>query len=196
MFATGLRGENMIGFVSGLIVFGLYALYDVNSVKWKHWLLNRFFLAGTFLLGLATVVQAFCAFKTASMTIRSWLFLAAAVVFFLLLIYTLFFALPFEETYIQQSEKPKVYSGGMYALCRHPGVIWFFLFYLCLGLAIRPSGLLAVGLFYSFLNLLYIILQDLWTFPKTFEDYDEYKKIAPFLFPTPASIKRAYVTWK
>lgn len=186
----------MIGFVSGLIVFGLYTLYDFNSVKWKHWLPRRFFLAGTILLALATAVQVFCAFETASMTLGSWLLLAVAVIFFMLLIYTLFFALPFEETYIQQNEKPKVYSGGMYAVCRHPGVIWFFLFYLCLGLAIRPSGLLRVGMFYSFLNLLYIILQDFWTFPKTFEDYDSYKKIAPFLIPTPSSIRRAVQTWK
>ena len=184
----------MIGFVSGLIVFGLYALYEFNSVKWKHWLPRRFFLAGTVLLALATVAQVACALKTTGLQGSSWLFLAAAVLFFVLLIYTLFFALPFEETYIQQNEKPRVYSGGMYAICRHPGVIWFFLFYLCLGLAIRPSGLLRVGLFYSLLDLLYVVLQDLWTFPKTFADYEDYKKIAPFLVPTPASVKRAFQT--
>lgn len=182
----------MTGVVSGLIVFGLYYVYDYNSVKWKHWLPRRFFLAGTLLLMLATAVQIVSAVRTVGIQRYSGLFLTAAVLFLALLIYTLFFALPFEETYLKPNEKPCVYSEGMYALCRHPGVLWFFFFYLCLGLAFWPSRLLWVGLFYSGLNLIYVIIQDLWTFPNTFADYGVYKKQAPFLFPTRASIKRAF----
>lgn len=182
----------MTGVVSGLIVFGLYFLYDYNSVRWKHWLPRRFFLTGSFFLMLATAAQTVSAVRTVGMHRYSWLFLTGAVLFLGLLIYTLFFALPFEETYLNQNDKPCVYMEGMYALCRHPGVLWFFFFYLCLGLAFWPSGLLEVGLFYSGLNLLYVIVQDLWTFPNTFADYGLYKKKAPFLLPTRTSIKRAF----
>ncbi len=182
----------MTGVVIGIIVFGLYLIYDYNSVRWKHWLPRCFFLAGTCLLAAATAVQTVSAIQTVGLQTHSWLFLAGAVLFLGLLIYTLFFALPFEETYLNQNEKPCVYMDGMYALCRHPGVLWFFFFYLCLGLAFWPSRLLWVGIFYSGLNLLYVIVQDLWTFPNTFADYVLYKKKAPFLIPTRTSIKRAF----
>lgn len=184
----------MTGYVSGLIVFGLYLIYDYNSIKWKHWLPHCFFLSGTGLLGAVTAAQIVSAWYAVGMQKYTGLFLSGAVFFLLLLIYTLFFALPFDKTYLQQKGKPAVYSEGMYALCRHPGVIWFFLFYLCLGLAFWPSGLLCVGMFYSLLNLIYVIVQDCWTFPATFDDYEEYQKNVPFLLPTVSSVKRAFAT--
>lgn len=186
----------MAGYVSGFVAFGLYLIYDYNSVKWKYRLPHCFFLIGTLLLGAATAVQTIAAWSAAGIQKYTGLFLIGAVLFLVLLIYTLFFALPFEETYLQPNGKLVVYSEGMYALCRHPGVIWFFLFYLCLGSAFGSSGLLRTGMFYSLLNLIYVIVQDCWTFPATFDDYDEYKKIAPFLLPTVGSVKRAFATYR
>ncbi len=45
--------------------------------------------------------------------------------FLALLIYTLFFALPFEETYCEENKLRAAYTEGVYGLCRHPGVLWF-----------------------------------------------------------------------
>ena len=59
----------------------------------------------------------------------SILLLGIATIFFVLLIYTLFFALPFDKTYQNESEKRMAYTEGVYALCRHPGVLWFIGFY-------------------------------------------------------------------
>ena len=39
------------------------------------------------------------------------------------------------------------------------------------------------------LHLGYVVLQDLWTFPRTFCDYGEYRRRVPFLLPTPGSLK-------
>ena len=50
------------------------------------------------------------------------------------------------------------YTEGVYALCRHPGVLWFAGFYFCLagflgsGKALRAFGILIVW------NILYIFL--------------------------------------
>ena len=52
--------------------------------------------------------------------------------FLCLLIYTLFFALPFEETYCEENKLRAAYTEGMYGLCRHPGVLWFAGAYLCM----------------------------------------------------------------
>ena len=49
-------------------------------------------------------------------------------------------------------------------------------------------------MFYSFLDLLYVIFQDFWTFPRTFTGYDAYKDSTPFLLPSAASIRRAVRT--
>ena len=111
------------------------------------------------------------------------------------LVYSLFFALPFQETYRQQEQGRHVYDGGVYALCRHPGILCFFGLYLCLGLAALPGGLLAHGLAFSLLDLAYAGFQDRVTFPKTFCDYEAYRKKAPFLIPTGDSIRRARQTW-
>lgn len=187
----------MLYFGFGIIVFGLYLLYDVNSVLWNHRVLHASFFAGTILLAGVTVWQAADAVRAGFFGGKSIIWLVFAVVFLILLIYTLFFALPFDDTYLKSDTgKAKVYDGGMYALCRHPGVLWLFLFYLCLGAAFYPSEVLAAGLFYSLLDLLYVVFQDVWTFPKTFEDYEQYKKSTPFLIPNPGSMKKALDTWK
>jgi hypothetical protein len=67
--------------------------------------------------------------------------------------------------------------------------------YLFLGLAALPSGLIVNGMIFSVLNLAYAWFQDHVTFPKTFCDYETYRKQAPFLIPTMNSIRRAKETW-
>ncbi len=186
----------MTGIIGGLIVFGLYILYDINSAVWKNPLLKKAFLAGSVLLAVLTAVQAAAALGEVRMGLRFWSCLVLAAAALLLLVDTLFFELPFEKTYLQPDERPPVYDEGMYALCRHPGVIWFFLLYLFLGIALLPSGLLYVGFFYSILNLFYVIFQDVWTFPRTFCDYRRYQENTPFLLPDRSSVKRAFRTGK
>lgn len=186
----------MIGIIGGFIVFGLYILYDVNSVRWRNPLLHTSFLAGSVLLAVLTAVQVAAALGETEKGLRFWIFLVLAAIALLLLVDTLFFELPFEKTYLQPDERPPVYDEGMYALCRHPGVIWFFFLYLFLGIALFPSGLLYVGFVYSILNLFYVIFQDVWTFPQTFCDYRRYQKNTPFLVPDKSSVKRAFHTGK
>jgi protein-S-isoprenylcysteine O-methyltransferase Ste14 len=122
------------------------------------------------------------------------IFGSLAVVCFCLLIYTLFFALPFQDTYLETGGSPKIYKDGMYALCRHPGVLWFIGFYIFLGLMLKIPLLIAAAVVFSLLNLLYVVFQDNWTFMKMFSDYDLYKKETPFLLPNLDSIKRCIKT--
>ncbi len=76
-----------------------------------------------------------------------------------------------------------VVTSGTYSLCRHPGFWW---------LAILVSAVGAVKGFEAyflpvsmmvFLDLLLVLLQDRYTFPKVFPAYDDYKKSVPFLIP-------------
>lgn len=119
---------------------------------------------------------------------------AGSLVFLGLLIYTLFFALPFDETYLKESKERLAYTEGIYSLCRHPGVLWFAGAYLCFW---GMSGDLDRGIYFGlmiFWNYLYIIVQDLWIFPVTFTNYEDYKRNTPFLLPNRRSIN-AYLAW-
>lgn len=174
----------------GTAGFLLYFLYDVNSIVMKNGFVQKFFALGS-VLEVISVIWAMKLFgrQRAFCPVIVLLFAIGAAGFFLLLIYTLFFALPFEETYCKENTVRLAYTEGVYSLCRHPGVLWFAGAYLCLwGITGSVSG---GGYFLSMIawNFIYVILQDMWTFPHTFSNYLEYKKKTPFLFPNRKSIQ-------
>lgn len=173
----------------GILGFVFYFIYDINSIYWNNRWLQKLFIAGTGLITLSTAGVLYN--QRANFQFGSALIIggAAVMLFFLLLIYTLFFSLPFKETYLEENTERKAYTQGMYGLCRHPGVLWFAGVYagLTFMTGSREVGILSVVL--TALNILYIIFQDLWTFPKTFSDYGEYKKSTPFLIPNIKSIQ-------
>jgi len=180
--------------VIGGLSFMLFCIYDINSILWKNKFLQFFFLLGFMGIGFSTMHLIWSLREIISSNIgHKYGWLAMGFVFMTLLIHSLFFALPFEKTYVNQAPK-KVYTEGVYALCRHPGVLWFLGLYLSLYLLIERPLMLITAITFSFFNFLYIVLQDLWTFPKTFDDYEGYKQKTPFLIPNLASIQRCLST--
>ena len=152
--------------ILGSAGFLLYFIYDINSVRKQNRLLQKFFAAGTILVVLSLFME--------------------------LLIYTLFFALPFEQTYCEENRLRAAYTEGVYGLCRHPGVLWFAGAYLCMW---GMFGGWKQGIYFLlmiFWNYLYIIFQDLWTFPQTVFNYREYQKNTPFLIPNKESIQACF----
>ena len=186
----------MISLCLGIAAFALYLIYDVNSFLWQLRFPRLFFAGGTLMLALALALDLYAAIATGAFAgMPDMLLLAAAAAAFAALIYSLFFALPFEETYARQENGRCVYDRGVYAMCRHPGILFFFLMQLALGLAALPCGAqLAHGMLFSALNLGYALFQDRVTFPKTFSDYPAYRQRVPFLIPTKSSLSLAYQT--
>lgn len=176
--------------VIGGLSFVLFGLYDINCVLWKNKFLHFFFLFGVMGIFISTT-SAIWSFRSLIFTNFEqqfgWFMLA--LLFMSLLIHALFFALPFEKTYVKDVPQ-KVHAEGVYALCRHPGVLWFFGLYVSLYLWIEQPLILVMAITFSLFNFVYIIFQDLWTFPNLFIDYDDYKRKVPFLIPTPMSIKQ------
>ena len=185
----------MIYIVMGLLAFLLFAAYDINSVTSKKYIISSFFFLGSFLLIAATAGIIIESFHDIQWHL-GWMsiFGIFSLIFLVLLIYTLFFALPFNETYVKSDAIPKVYQNGFYALCRHPGVLWFMGFYFFLWLTLKIPLLLLAGIIFSCCNVMYVIFQDHWTFPRVFDDYNDYKKLTPFIIPTFKSIKRCLQT--
>ena len=174
----------MLSLVLGLTAFALYFIYDINSITRQYRPLHYFFAIGSLLLAAATVLDIVAALKNGAIAgLMDYVLLTGAVLCFGALIYCLFFALPFQETYADDSKLRPVYSGGVYGRCRHPGILCFFGMELLLGLAALPTGMLVRGMIFSALNLTYAYFQDKVSFPETFCDYRDYQQKVPFLIP-------------
>lgn len=179
----------------GTVGFIFYIIYDINSYTIRNRLLGCGFFVGSILIAAATVIQFVYSWKNGAFSGPfDTVLLVLGILSFALLIYCLFFALPFEETYIDSIKGRRVCDQGVYASCRHPGWLCFFTTYLFFGLAALPTPFLLNGMIYSLLNLLYVIFQDLITFPKIFYDYTEYRNKVPFIIPTKKSIRLAINT--
>ena len=186
----------MFALILGTVGFALFLLYDLNSYVFKFKLLHHCFTAGIILIAISTVVLLYDAWKISAISgTGDWILLFLSILALGAMVYCLFFALPFQDTYTAPHNGRRTYTCGVYAVCRHPGVICFFVVYLFLGIAALPSGLLPIGMWFSVLNCGYAWFQDKVTFPKTFCDYDIYRKKVPFLLPTKSSVRRAIKTW-
>lgn len=181
----------MIWICIGCISFPLFILYDMNQIKSNRPYLKPLFFIGFLVLSLVTLKLSVTVFESdyivGFFTVAVFYLLAGGNL--LLLVYTLFFAIPFQEAYVEGSGQ-KICKEGVYALCRHPGVLFFAGFYLFLGLALGRPMMLLAGLCFSVLNLLYVWIQDIYIFPKLFEGYEEYRREAPFLIPDRVSMRR------
>ena len=123
----------------------LMLLGDVNDALWHRSALRLCFPVGLILLAAATAARlSLEAFDTA------WCAVAAA--FLLVLLYALFGSFSVKDAYVSQECGRRVYDKGFYALCRHPGVLFFAGLYVSLHYALAlPWADAAV---YALLNLL------------------------------------------
>lgn len=181
----------------GCLGFLLLYLFDYNKVHFIHKIINQCFAAATLILiGCTVALYRDAAPWAISPRFLSTAFFALAFLFGVMVVHALFLSLPFEITYLYDGRQPGgVVTSGQYALCRHPGVIWFFLAYLALWLS-RPSpALLAAWLIWSAMDVLHVWVQDVYFFPRTIAGYEEYKKHTPFLIPNAASIRRCIASF-
>ena len=94
-----IRRMDMQQIILGSAGFLLYFIYDINSVRKQNRHLQKFFAVGTILVVLSLFMELWLAWGQCSLRIGRMIgFGIGAMCFLALLIYTLFFALPFEET--------------------------------------------------------------------------------------------------
>jgi len=113
-----------------------------------------------------------------------------------LLVYSLFVEIPFRSTYTKQGVGNELITTGTYALVRHPGVIWFAFVFLALILLFPSTTLLLAAISWLIMDIIYVILQEKFFFPKMFPGYDEYQRQTPFLIPNRQSLSACLKTIK
>jgi protein-S-isoprenylcysteine O-methyltransferase Ste14 len=177
---------------------GFFILFFFEKVSLKNvrFLKQAIFVVGNALICLSLFMSCFRSeyFKVPFFAhIAGWIL---APVFFVLLMYSLFFEIPFRKTYMEAGTGDVLVTTGTYALVRHPGVLWLFLFLVGV-LLITGSRML----FYTIpvlvtMDIVYVVIQEKYYFIKIFgEDYKAYQKNVPMLFPSVHSMKRCVSTF-
>ncbi|MFA7077395.1 MAG: hypothetical protein WC147_03140 [Syntrophomonas sp.] len=183
----------MIYIILGCLAFIILTMFDQNKYKQIHNYLNLCFPTGILILAFSTVAILLNGFASFALPLFfRMVFYALAVLSLILQLYTLFFALPFSKTYVNLGKGNQVIDTGMFALCRHPGVIWFFFFYLFLWVASGKMTVLWAGIIWTILDILHVYIQDRWYFPKILNEYNLYITRVPFLIPNKNSLKNAF----
>jgi protein-S-isoprenylcysteine O-methyltransferase Ste14 len=177
-------------FFIGCLAFAIFFFSDYNDATLHRRGFMFCFPLGAGLLIFATIAQLrFDAVSDVPLLLR-FFFLTIFTFSAVLLIYTLFFAISPAAAYGAPGKKRAVCTDGVYALCRHPGVLWFALAYICLLLA---GGLPPyVVITYIFLNVALVAFEDEFVFPIVLSGYEAYQNKTPFLIPNPESIKTAF----
>lgn len=190
------KGKKLLSIVLNIltltvIAYGLFFAYDVLTVKSAQVRgVSVLFYAGCLL-----VIAAACALVFDQAAFFGFDFIAiaslvCAAASFALMVKALFFSLP-SGTYTDPEQGRPTYQKGMYALCRHPGVLWYCLFFLFVALAFRTNAAVACCAILCAGNIAYMVFQDMWSFPRTFCDYAAYRDRVPFFLPTAQSMRAA-----
>lgn len=171
----------VFGFVAGYL-FDLVSLRKVPLLKHSTGVVAVALLGGSLLM---VCLRSERVVLPPWATWAGWALLAASS---FLLVYSLFIELPFRKTYIGVEGGQRLVTTGTYALVRHPGVLWYALFLLSLILVSKSKLLLLAAPLWLSLDVLWVILQERFSFAKIFPDYESYKRETPMLLPTRKSI--------
>jgi protein-S-isoprenylcysteine O-methyltransferase Ste14 len=160
----------------------LAALKKVPRVKPIGW------GVGSGLLICALILISLSPDKLTLPTWLTWLGWGTLGVSAPLLIHSLFISLPFRKTYVTTGVGDKLVTSGLYALIRHPGVIWFTILMLSLIPVTKSSLFLVAAPVFIALDFVLVVVQDKFIFGRMFDGYDRYRQETPMLIPNKKSM--------
>lgn len=178
--------------VIGVCSFGCMALSDHLCVENKVPGAGILFPVGCLILAGATVGMLWASDYSEFGAWNVWM-LGLSLVMLGLLVYSVVFALRrggSDALPPEPGQKQPLVSDGVYALCRHPGVLWLGGLYGFAWLAFGTWQWFAAAVLLTGADALYAYWQDQVIFPRSIENYAEYRKQTPFLLPTSDSIRR------
>jgi len=166
--------------------------YDWRTVSCKENTgLVAVFCAGCAFVVLATLLLLISQADQCTWDVLFFVFLTLALASAALMAKALFFSLP-PNAYAASVQIRCTYARGMYALCRHPGVLWYCLMFASLAIMLRTPAATAGCCILCIGDIAYMVFQDVWSFPRIFCDYAEYQRNVPFFLPTRASVHAAF----
>lgn len=163
-------------------------LLDLASIKKVPFLKPVFSLCGTALIVISMTMAVVTGSKFG---LTQWASAAGWILFVIsigLMGYSLYFALPLDKTYIKSGTSNQLMTSGVYALVRHPWLLFFALSMVGLVLGSRSILALEAGPAWTAFSLALVYVQDRKIFPRMFSGYVEYQKTTPMFWPTRNSV--------
>ncbi len=170
-----------IGFVV-VHIFDLVALKRIPRLKPVVWCIG----SGLLIYSLVMICRYPVKIELPAWSI--WLGWGVLAVSAFLLIHSLFVSLPFRKTYVDAGVGDKLVKTGLYALVRHPGILWFPLFMISLIPISRSSLLLIAAPTFIALDIVLVFIQDKFIFGRMFRGYERYRRETPMLLPNRKSV--------
>jgi protein-S-isoprenylcysteine O-methyltransferase Ste14 len=171
-----------------LFLFDVYTLNNHGTKKKIFGLLGVVLLIYSGIMVTATSERILFPF---GVKVLAWvLFVVSST----LLIYSLFIELPFSKTYGKNKHSNMLVDTGTYALCRHPGVLWFGMMFFFFFFATGSLLLIPAGIIWTGLDVFHVYLQEKLFFPRMFPEYVSYIRTTPMLLPSIKSIQKCLAT--
>lgn len=183
----------MTGLLVGVLAFGIASLVDVAALRSWRWAKPPILVVCTLLFGFAIFDVSF---RTPQFVLPFPAWLAGLVLLplaGLLFIYSEFVEIPL-AIYWQANSTPRLLNTGTYALCRHPGALWFGLLLASLILVSRSIKLLVAAPIWLAIEILWVWGQDRYLFPRLITGYRDYQRETPMLWPSRRSVKACVST--
>lgn len=177
----------MLYIIIGAVGFVVVHLFDLVALKRIPRLKPVIWCIGSALLIYSLVMICRYPVKIELPAWSTWLGWGMLAVSATLLIHSLFISLPFRKTYVDAGVGDKLVRTGLYALVRHPGILWFPLFMLSLIPISRSSLLLIAAPTFIALDIVLVVIQDKLIFGRMFPGYDNYRRETPMLLPNKKS---------
>jgi protein-S-isoprenylcysteine O-methyltransferase Ste14 len=117
-----------------------------------------------------------------------WVGLILIVLSSIILLSTLFVAIPFYQTYLATGAGSKLIRKGPYAMVRHPWIWGYLALLLSLVLLSQSRPMLAAASIYALIALFGATVQDRFSFGRMFPRYQDYRHTTPMLIPNRNSI--------
>jgi protein-S-isoprenylcysteine O-methyltransferase Ste14 len=163
-------------FLLGASGYLLAGLYDI-ALLYRKELISKIFYLGFFITAIPFVFL-FLTYSSAHTMFISLLLALLMFCFFSLLIYSVLLEIP-----LKKEQDCMLYKKGTYSLCRHPGFLWHTAFCVLTSLYFWYTAITLMMIGFILCNFILIVIEDVFLFPKMFDEYEEYKKTTPFLAP-------------
>ena len=186
-FVSG--GVIMLFILSGAFGFLLMLGSDLFGIKKYNVAQNLLAFFGTLIIVCSSILILLEG-NTYQMEIGyRLLFGAIGLMFLFFLVYSVLI-----EVKKNKMRDDQLVTSGTYALSRHPGVLWLFLYFVFGSLFFANINILIAGIVWTLVNVIYVIIQEKVIFSRIFSNYENYKEETPMLLPTISSIKKCLDT--
>lgn len=185
----------MVGIGLGAASFAIVLWVDLISLKGIRFAKPLLWLTSTAVFVLAVILTIRGSPRTPLPSFVLVLGYVITGLFFLLLVWSLFIEIPFLSAYLESGGPQKLITGGTYALCRHPGVLW--LGGLIAGMFLASGAFLLAPAFLVWIgfDVLLVYLQERLFFLRLFgPEYGKYQREVPMVIPTLGSLQRCIHT--